>query len=64
MPLGNGRLILPPDVYRVNKAHLQYILTKFSIKFNEEDTVAELRPIVADLKAYLKTNWTEEKRIF
>jgi hypothetical protein len=53
---------LPTDIYRVSKAHLQNILTKFNIKYREDDIVADLRPIVADLKAFLKSNLTEEKK--
>lgn len=55
-------LSMPIDVYRVRKEHLQAILTKFNIKYREGDIVSDLRPIVADLKAFLKDNLTEEKK--
>lgn len=54
---------LPPDIYRVKKEQLQLILSKFNIKYRDEDLVAELRPIVADLKAFVKNNWSEEKKL-
>lgn len=53
---------LPKDIYRVSKETLQFILNKYNIKYRDNDTVADLRPIVADLKAYLKDNLTEEKK--
>jgi hypothetical protein len=55
-------LELPLDVYRASKEHLQTILTKYKIRYNESDTVATLRPIVADLKAYLRHPLTEERK--
>lgn len=54
---------LSNDVYRLSKEQLQAILARFNIKYNDEDRVADLRPIVADLKAYLKNNFTEEKKL-
>jgi len=53
---------IPSDIYRVKKDHLQQILTKFNIRFRDEDLVADLRPVVADLKAFITHNWTEQKK--
>jgi hypothetical protein len=54
--------IIPPDIYQVSKEHLQEILSKFGIKYYEKDRVSELRPVVASLKSFFKTNVTEEKK--
>lgn len=62
MTEGIGSSVIQQDIYRVSKVELQGILTKFHIQYREDDTVADLRPIVADLKSYLKSNWTEEKK--
>jgi hypothetical protein len=55
-------LEFPSDLYRTPKTQIQEILQKLNIKYRDDDTVAELRPVVADLKAYLKTNLTQEKQ--
>lgn len=55
-------LTLQKDVYRLSKEELQNTLTKFNIKYRDSDTVADLRPIIADLKSYIKHNLTEEKK--
>jgi len=55
-------LEFPLDIYRVNKEHLQLILRKYKIKYNESDNVSTLRPIVADLKAFFKHPLTEQRK--
>jgi hypothetical protein len=53
---------IPADIYRLSKEQLLEFLSRYGIKYKDEDTVAELRPVVASLKAFLKTELTEEKK--